>query len=212
MSAQAIMELMTNIKHDKMVKDAIASALEGIQCRVIIARLPKKLLETMNMWARTEWYDEDGGAKFEKCLWEVVSRELKTRVFDLLSDWMIQEGGLAYPEKDLFYALCTASNSLHYYKEEYWPTMGAELEAEALHWVKEHDEGRLIESCDGGYFQYYDCVNEEVCQHMPHRHKPLDYEEQVQDQEEEQDQDQEEEEEEEEIGLVLVGAETLVPC
>jgi hypothetical protein len=201
MSAQVIMELMTNIEHDKMVKDAIASALEGIQCRMIIAHLPQKLLEIMNMWARTGWYDDDGGAKFEKCLWEVVSRELKTRVFDLLSDWMIQEGGLVYPKKDLFYALCTASNSLHYYNEEYWPTMGAELEAEALHWVKEHDEGRLIESGDGGYFQYYDCVNEEVvCHIMPHRPKPVEYEE------------QEQEQEQQELGLVLVGASTLVPC
>jgi len=205
MTAQAIMELMTNIKHDKLVKDAIAGALEGIQCRVIIARLPEKLLKVMNMWARIGWYDEDGGAKFEKCLWEVVSRELKTRVFDLLSEWMIEEGGLVYPEKDLFYALCTASNSLHYYKEEYWPTMGAELEAEALHWVKEHDEGRLIESGDGGHFQYYDCINEVVCHIMPHRLNPLDY----------QEQDYEEQEQEEElgeIGLVLVGASTLVPC
>lgn len=206
MSAQVIMELMTNIEHDKMVKDAIACAMEGIQCRMIIAHLPEKLLETMNMWARIGWYDEDGGAKFEKCLWEVVSRELKKRVFDLLSEWMIEDGELLYPKKDLFYALCTASNSLHYYKEEYWPTMGAELEAEALNWVKEHDEGRLIESCDGDYFQYYDCVNEEVCHHMPHRPKPLDYEEQDQDQEEERDQ------EEDEIGLVLVGTSTLVPC
>jgi hypothetical protein len=206
MSAQVIMELMTNAEHDKMVKDAIACAMEGIQCRMIIAHLPEKLLEIMNMWARTGWYDHDGGAKFEKCLWEVVSRELKKRVFDLLSEWMIQDGGLVCPKKDLFYALCTASNSLHYYREEYWPTMGAELEAEALHWVKEHDEGRLIESSDGGYFQYYDSVNEEVCHHMPHRPKPLDYEDQV------LEHNQEQEEEEEEIGLVLVGASTLVPC
>jgi hypothetical protein len=202
MDAQAIMELMTNIEHDKMVKDAIAGAMEGIQCRMIIAHLPEKLLETMNMWARIEWYDHDGGAKFEKCLWEVVSRELKKRVFDLLSEWMKEDGGLVYPEKDLFYALCTASNSLHYYKEEYWPTMGAELEAEALNWVKEHDEGRLIESGDGGHFQYYDCVNEVVCHIMPHRPKPVEYKEQ----------DQEQDWEQEEIGLVLVGAGTLVPC
>jgi hypothetical protein len=88
--------------------------------------------------------------------------------------------------------------------------MGAELEAEALHWVSEHDEGRLIESGDGGYFQYYDCVNEVVCHHMPHRVKPLDHEEQ--EQEQEQDQEQDQEQEAEDIGLVLVGASTLVPC
>jgi hypothetical protein len=194
MDAHEIMELMTNVEHDKMVKDAIAGAMEGIQCRVIIAHLPEKLLEIMNMWARTGWYDDDGGAKFEKCLWEVVSRELKKRVFGLLSEWMNEDDGLVYPEKDLFYALCTASNSLHYYNEEYWPTMGDELEAEALHWVSQHDERRLIESGDSRYFQYYDCVNEVVCYHMPHRPKPLGYEEQEQEQEQEQ----------EEIGLVLV--------
>ena len=207
MNAQVIMELMTNAKHDKMVKDAIAGAMEGIQCRVIIARFPEKLLEIMNMWARTGWYDDDGGAKFEKCLWEVVSRELKKRVFDLLSEWMNENDGLVRLEKDLFYALCTASNCLHYYNEEYWPTMGAELEAEAECWVKEHDERRLIESGDGGHFQYYDCVNEVIYHHMPHRPKPLDYEEQ-------QKQEHEHEQEQVEIRdwFGSRGAETLVPC
>jgi hypothetical protein len=197
MDANAINELMTAPSSDEQVKDAIAYVMNGIQRRMIVAHLPKGLLEIMNMWARRfAWYDDDGDSKFEKCLWKVVSRELKKRVFDLLTEWMIEDDGLAYPEKDLFYALSTASNSLYYYKEEYWPTMGVELEAEAFQWVLEHEELALIESDDGDYFKYYDIVNKEVCYHLPHLPKSNRFSKH----------------EEEEAGWVCVGANTLVPC
>jgi len=91
------------------------------------------------------------------------------------------------------------------YIEEYWPTLRAELADEADRWVSEHGERVLIDGGDGGRFQYYDCVNEEVCYHMPHRPKPLGYEEQEQE-------TGVYEEEEEETRWVCVGANTLVPC
>jgi len=197
MDANTINELMNDEANDVMVKDAIAYVMEGIQKYMIVAHLPDGLLEIMNMWARRfAWYDDDGDSKFEKCLWKVVSRELKTRVFDLLSEWMIDDDGLVYSEKDLFYALSTASNSLYYYKEEYWPTMGVELESEAWQWVLEHGEHDLIESSDGDYFQYYDCINKEVCYHLPHLPKSNRFSKQ----------------EEEEAGWVCAGVNTLVPC
>lgn len=172
MDANAIMELMTTEEHTEEVKDAIAFVMEGIQRSMVTSHLPEGLLEIMNMWARIGWYDVDGDPKFEKCLWKVVSREMKKRVFDLLTEWTNEDDGKMPEKKELFYALSTASNSLYYYKEEYWPTMGTELEAEALLWVKEHREDALIESGDGDYFQYYDIVNEEMCYHLPHRAKP----------------------------------------
>jgi len=194
MDSKAILDLMNDEANDDRVKDAIAYVMKGIQCRMIIAHLPEKLLEIMNMWARKfAWYDHDGDSKFEKCLWKVVSQELKKRVFDLLTEWMSEDDGLVCSEKDLFYALSTASNSLYYYKEEYWPTMGNELEAEACRWVLEHGERDLIESSDGGYFQYYDNINDEVCYHLPHLPKPNRFTK-------------------EETGWVCVGVNTLVPC
>jgi len=201
-----IMDLMTAEEDTEEVKDAIAYVMDGIQRYMIVAHLPNGLLEIMNMWARTgRWYDDDGDSKFEKCLWKVVSSELKKRVFDLLFEWMNEDDGLICPENDLFYALSTASNSLYYHKEEYWPTMGAELETEARQWIQEHGEHDLIESSDGGYFQYYDCINKEVCYHLPHIPKPNRFSKY-------EDEEEKFEYEEEEAGWICVGVNTLVPC
>jgi hypothetical protein len=51
-------------------------------------------------------------------------------------------------------------------------------------------------SSDGGYFQYYDSINEEVCHNLPHLPKPNRFSK----------------EEEKEAGWVCVGVNTLVPC
>jgi hypothetical protein len=197
MDSKAILDLMNDEANDEMVKDAIAFVMKGIQRSMVTAHLPEGLLKIMNMWARIGWYDEDGDPKFEKCLWKVVSRELKTRVFDLLKEWMNEDDGKMPEKEDLYYAVGTVSNSLYYHKE-LWPTMGAELETEAYQWIKEHNELILIESCDGGYFQYYDSINEEVCYHLPHLPKPNRFSQY--------------EEKEKEAGWVCIGVNTLVPC
>ena len=203
--AKKIMDLMTAEEHTEEVKDAIAFVMAGIQRYIVTAHLPEGLLEIMNMWARIGWYDDDGDPKFEKCLWKVVSRKMKTRVFDLLTKWMNEDDGKMPEKKDLYYALGTASNSLYYYHKKLWQTMGTELETEALCWAKEHEELALLEGSDGGYFQYYDCVNEEVCYHLPHLPKPNRFSKYEDDKEEL-------EYEEEEVGWVCAGANTLVPC
>jgi len=206
MDSKAIMELMTAEEHTEEVKDAIAFVMGGIQRYMVTAHLPEGLLKIMKMWARrAEWYDEDGDPKFEKCLWKVVSQEMKTRVFDLLVKWTNEDDGKMPEKKDLYYALGTASNSLYYYHKKLWPTMGAELETEACRWVLEHAEETLIESSDGGYFQYYDNINEEVCYRLPHLPKPNRFSKY-------EDEEEELEYEEEEVGWVCVGVNTLVPC
>jgi hypothetical protein len=208
MDSKAIMDLMSAEEHTEEVKDAIAFVMGGIQCSMVLAHLPEGLLKIMNMWARrTEWYDEDGDPKFEKCLWKVVSHEMKTRVFDLLVKWMNEDDGKMPEKKDLYYALGTASNSLYYYHKKLWPTMGLELESEAWQWVLEHGEHDLIESGDGGrgHFQYYDCINKEVCYHLPHIPKPNRFSKY-------ENEEEELEYEEEEAGWVCVGVNTLVPC
>jgi hypothetical protein len=206
MNSKEIMDLMTAEENTEEVKDAIAYVMEGIQRYMIVSNLPKGLLEIMNMWARTgRWYDDDGDSKFEKCLWKVVSQELKTRVFDLLTEWMIEDEGKMPEKKDLYYALSTASNCLYYYHKNLWATMSAELETEAHQWVLEHGERDLIESSDGGYFQYYDNINQEVCYHLPHIPKPNRFSKY-------EDEEEEFEDEEEEAGWVCVGVNTLVLC
>jgi hypothetical protein len=209
MDSKAIMELMTAEEHAEEAKDAIAFVMGGIQRYMIVAHLPDSLLEIMNMWARTgRWYDDDGDSKFEKCLWIIVSQELKTRVSELLFEWMNEDEGKMPEKKDLYYALSTASNCLYYFHKNLWPTMGAELETEAWQWVLEHGEHDLIESGDGGHFQYYDCINEEVCYHLPHIPKPNRFSKY----EDEEEKFEYEEYEEAKAGWVCVGANTLVPC
>jgi hypothetical protein len=204
--AKKILDLMNDEANDEMVKDAIAFVMEGIQRYMIVAHLPKGLLEIMNMWARTgRWYADDGDPKFEKCLWIIVSRELKTRVSELLFEWMNEHEGKMPEKKDLYYALSTASNCLYYYHKNLWATMGAELETEARQWIQEHGELSLIESSDGGHFQYYDCINKEVSYHLPHLPKPNRFSKY-------EDEEEKFEYEEEEAGWVCVGVNTLVPC
>jgi hypothetical protein len=204
--ANAILDLMNDEEHTEEVKNAIAFVMKGIQRYMSVAHLPKGLLEIMNMWARTgRWYDDDGDSKFEKCLWKVVSSELKRRVFDLLIEWMNEDEGKMPEKKDLYYALSTASNCLYYYHKNIWATMGAELETEAFQWIQEHGELSLIESSDGDYFQYYDCINEEVCYHLPHLPKPNRFSKY-------ENEEEELEYKEEEAGWVCVAVNTLVPC
>jgi hypothetical protein len=199
MDAHEIMRFMTAEEHDEKVKDAIAFAMEGIQSSMVVARLPEELRTIMNMWARTEWYDFDGEAKFERCLWKVVALEMQKRVFAFLVERSREEMYQMPDEDDLYHALTQVMNGLACLGciEEYWPTLGAELADEADRWLTEYEERSLIEYCDGGRFQYYDCVNEEVCYHMPHRPKPVEYEEEAY-----EDKETGEKEEEEETGWV----------
>ena len=211
---RAIMRFITAEEHDDKVKDAIAFVMEGIQCSMdadvrIMAGLPEKLRRIMNMWARTGWYDHNGEVKFEHCLWKVVAREMQKRVFAFLVERSREE--MCMPDEDEFafdHALTNVMRALEglAWVDGYWPTLGAELADEAERWVTEYHEHFLIEGGDGGSFQYYDCVNEEVCYHMPHRPKPVVYEERVYEDEETG------EEEEEETGWVCVGPGTLVSC
>jgi hypothetical protein len=205
------MRFITAEEHDEMVKDAIAFVMEGIQCSMVMAKLPEKLLRIMNMWARTGWYDHNGEVKFEHCLWKVVAREMQKRVFAFLVERSREE--MCMPDEDEFafdHALTNVMRALEglAWVDGYWPTLGAELADEAERWVTEYHEHFLIEGGDGGRFQYYDCVNEEVCYCMPHRLKPAGYE----DQDYEDEETGEKEEEETETGWVCVGPGTLVPC
>jgi hypothetical protein len=208
--ARAIMRFITAEEHDETVKDAIAFVMEGIQSSMVMAKLPEKLLRIMNMWARTGWRDHNGEVKFEHCLWKVVAREMQKRVFAFLVERSREE--MCMPDEDEFacdHALTNVMRALEglAWVDGYWPTLGAELADEAERWVTEYHEHFLIEGGDGGRFQYYDCVNEKVCYHMPHRLDPAEYEER-----DYEDEETGEEEEEEETGWVCVGPGTLVPC
>ena len=200
MSASEIMRFITTKEHDKMVKDAIAFVMASMQRSIIVARLPEKLRTFMNMWARLEWYDHNGDAKFERCLWKVVSRKMQ----ELLVAYLLEQSrrDMCMPDEDEFAFNHALTNVMHNLAglgciEEYWPTLGAELADEAERWVSEHGERQLIEGSDGGYFIWYDCVNEVVCYHMPHLPKPVEYEEDDEDCENDKTGVYEKEEEEE---------------
>ena len=216
MSASEIMRFITTEEHDEMVKDAIAFVMESMQCTIddnimdqhpknIMARLPEKLRTIMNMWARLEWYDHNGDAKFERCLWIVISREMKKRLFAFLLEQSRKD--MCMPDEDEFAFNHALTNVMHglaglAWVDGYWPTLGAELADEAERLVTEYHEHFLIEGGDDGRFQWYDSVNEKICYHMPHRPMPVVYNE---DEEDYKDDDTGVyEKEEEETGTVIV--------
>jgi len=110
MDAHEIMRFMTAEEHDEKVKDAIAFAMEGIQSSMVVDRFPEELRTIMSMWARTEWYDDCREAKFERCLWKVVAREMQKRVFAFLVERSREEMFQMPDEDDFYHALTQVMN------------------------------------------------------------------------------------------------------
>ena len=171
MLALAIMELLDDNPDD--VKDAVASAVTSIQTTMIISQFPAGLCRQMNGWARSDgWYHTDGVSKFEHCLWKIVTRELKRRVFDYLTEDMADSNPLP-DEEDLRSALINVSSIL---SSGNWSTMDnytmiSELCVAVYRWIKKHNE-QLPEDVSNT-FQWFDHETGEMCYHLPHLPKPV---------------------------------------
>ena len=169
-----IMELMNDESCWRQIEDGIDAAVESIQNTLTVSQLPQELRSIMNMWVRTEWY-HFGVAKFEYCLHTIVARETKHLVFDELVKELRDAVDQMVDENDLRWVVNSVSS---YLSSGYWQTMDIELLAEAKHWVSVH--GEHVTAGDGGHFQWYDSIKEEVCYHLPHIPEPVKHnEEQV---------------------------------
>jgi hypothetical protein len=80
-----INSLYDNDTNASMINDAINVVVNTIQNDIITHKLSRHLKAIMNSWIRTHsWYNEDKMSKFERCLRNVVTREMRSRVVDLL--------------------------------------------------------------------------------------------------------------------------------
>lgn len=80
-----INSLYDNDTNASMINDAIIVVVNTIQNDIVTHKLSRHLKAIMNSWIRTHsWYNEDKMSKFELCLRNVVTREMRRRVIDLL--------------------------------------------------------------------------------------------------------------------------------
>jgi len=122
-----------------MINDEINNVVKEIQNNIIISELPKHLKAIMNSWIRTHsWYNEDKISKFELCLQNIVTKEMKSRVIDLLKIRDNEYGlGRSVNEDDLHFVL----RRVYYQLASTWFwDMKAELTAEAERWVISNGE------------------------------------------------------------------------
>jgi hypothetical protein len=116
-----------------MINDAINIVVNTIQDTIITHNLSAHLKAIMNSWIRTHsWYNEDKMSKFERCLRNVVSREMRRHVIDLLKarDKEYEYGiGRCVNEDDL--ALEVLRVSMSQFTSDYFWDINAKLTDEA---------------------------------------------------------------------------------
>jgi len=134
-----IIALYDDEDNASIINDKINMIVEKIQRTIELSELSWSLNAIMNSWIRTySWYNEDKMSKFEHCLRNVVSRELRHQTIKLLQE---QDNMCPISDNDLYYELINAYNDSNYWD---WD-IDTELTNEAINWVANHGEC-LIES------------------------------------------------------------------
>jgi hypothetical protein len=149
-----------------MINNIINMIVETIQITIELSKLSRSLKAIMNSWIRTNsWYNEDKMSKFEHCLRNVVSREIRYQTIKLLINNDI-DYDRPVNEMDLYDELYDAYNDLNYWD---WD-MDTELTCEAINWVANHGEC-LIESDYDRPFSWFNAKTMSTQYHLPHVHR-----------------------------------------
>jgi hypothetical protein len=141
----------------------IAKIVEEIQKTIDLSELSRDLKAIMNSWIRTHsWYDEDKISKFERCLRNVVIKEMRRQTIERLE----QQDMPSFPvnEDDLIYELEDAFSRLT--SSDFWD-MDSDLTAEAKSWVTNHGEC-LIESDFDRPFSWFSSRTMSTHYNLPH--------------------------------------------
>ena len=152
-----------------MINDAINIVVNTIQNDIITHNLSRHLKAIMNSWIRTHsWYNEDKMSKFELCLRNVVSREMRRHVIDLLKmrEKEYEYGlGSSVNEDDL--ALEVLRVSMSQFTSNYFWDIGAKLTLEADHYRRSNGECLIQGDCDRPFSWF--CKRTMSTQfHLPH--------------------------------------------
>jgi hypothetical protein len=140
--------------------------VEEIQKTIDLSKLSRDLKAIMNSWVRTRtWYNQDKMSKFEHCLRNVVTKEMRRQTIERLE----QQDMPSFPvnEDDLCYELEQAFTRLT--SSDSWD-MDADLTSEAKNWVANHGEC-LIESDFDRPFSWFSSRTLSTHYHMPHMSK-----------------------------------------
>ena len=144
----------------------IANIVEEIQKTIDLSKLSRDLKAIMNSWVRTHsWYDEYKISKFEHCLRNVVTKEMRRQTIERLE----QQDMSSFPvnEDDLIYELEDAFSRLT--SSDFWD-MDTDLTAEAKSWVTNHGEC-LIESDFDRPFSWFSSRTMSTQYNLPHMSK-----------------------------------------
>jgi len=154
-----------------MINDAINVLVNTIQKDIITHNLPQHLKAIMNSWIRTDsWYIDHKTrmSKFEHCLRNVVSREMRRHVIDLLKmrEKEYEYGlGSSVNEDDL--ALEVLRVSMSQFTSNYFWDINAKLSAEAECYQRSNGECLIQGDCDRPFSWF--CKRTMSTQfHLPH--------------------------------------------
>jgi hypothetical protein len=158
-----------------MINDAINVIVNTIQNDIITHKLSRHLKAIMNSWVRTHsWYNEDKMSKFEHCLRNVVSREMRSRVIDLLKVQDKEYGvGRCVNEDDLALEVLrvSMSQSTSNYFWDFWD-INTKLTLEADRCRRSNGEC-LIERDFDRPFSWFSKRTMSTHYHLPHVPKHL---------------------------------------
>lgn len=161
-----INSLYDNDTNASMINDAIIVVVNTIQNDIITHNLSSHLKAIMNSWIRTHsWYNKDKMSKFELCLRNVVTREMRRHVIDLLKiRYKEYENGLgsSVNEDDLALEVFRVSMS-HFTSNYFW----AELTAEAERYRRSNGESLIERDCDRP-FSWFSKRTMSTHYHLPH--------------------------------------------
>ena len=152
-----------------MINDAINVIVNTIQSEIITHNLSRHLKAIMNSWIRTHsWYNEDKISKFEHCLRNVVSKEMKSRVVDLLKiRYKEYENGLGSSVNEDDLALEVLRVSMSQSTSNYFWDIDAKLTLEADHYRRSNRECLIQGDCDRPFSWF--CKRTMSTQfHLPH--------------------------------------------
>ena len=157
-----------------MINDANNVIVNTIQNNIITHKLSRHLKAIMNSWIRTHsWYNEDKMSKFERCLRNVVTRGMRSRVLDLLKfRYKEYEDGLGSSVNEDDLALEVLRVSMLQFTSNYFWDIDAELTAEAKSWVINNGE-YVIESDFDRPFSWFSSRTMSTHYHLPHVPKHL---------------------------------------
>jgi len=157
-----------------LLNDAINVLVNSIQKNIITHKLSRHLKAIMNSWIRTHsWYNKDKMSKFERCLRNVVTRGMRSRVLDLLKlRYKEYEDGLGSSVNEDDLALEVRRVSTSQFTSNYFWDIDTDLTAEAKSWVINNGEC-VIESDFDRPFSWFSSRTMSTHYHLPHVPKHL---------------------------------------